>query len=469
MSVIAAYIVPHPPLIFPEVGEGKEHKIEDTTKAYREVAHEICVLAPDAVVIVSPHAQTYADYFHISPGERASGDMRQYGVSGVEVSAEYDTEFVVALEAACEATGFPAGTLGERNASLDHGTMIPLRFIYEAAPLFTDRPSIKSVRIGISGLSVDDHYRLGMHIHNVSEQLGRRIVLIASADLSHKLLDYGPYGFAPEGPQFDKAIKKMIKSGDFMPVLELDASFCEKAGECGHRPIVVMAGALDGKTVETKLLSYEGPFGVGYGVGSFLATGYSDARRLLTPYLERQRERTEQMRAAESPHVRLARNTVETYVESGRMYDPGDSLPPEFTVQSAGVFVSIKKHGNLRGCIGTISSTKENLDMEIRHNAISAASNDPRFDEIETSELPYLTYSVDVLMPAESIDSADELDPKKYGVIVSLGGRRGLLLPDLDGIDDAEYQIEIAMQKAGIGNRERSKIKLERFEVVRHL
>jgi AmmeMemoRadiSam system protein A len=511
MSVIAAYLVPHPPLIFPEVGRGEEHKIQDTVTAYRAASAEIAERAPDTVVVVSPHAQMYADYFHISPGAAASGDMRAYGVAGVTVSAAYDTEFAEALTAACEAEGFPAGTLGERNRALDHGTMIPLRFIQEAeqkrkdagvqadtnAETNTGVPAddgqIKIVRIGVSGLSVEDHYRLGMRIRDVAAQLGRRTVFIASGDLSHKLLDHGPYGYAPEGPAFDKVITETIESGDFLRVMELDASFCERAGECGHRPIVVMAGALDGMPVETKLLSYEGPFGVGYGIGSFhiiaettgetpavasagastdTPTGTTDGssaeRKFLGRYLAREQARLEERRRAESPQVSLARNTVETYVKTRRMFEPVEPLAGALTDPRAGVFVSIKKHGNLRGCIGTISPTKENIGLEIRHNAISAAAHDLRFDAIEPSELPYLTYSVDVLQPAEKITSAEELDPEKYGVIVSLGGKRGLLLPDLDGIDDAEKQIEIAMQKAGISKRDREKIQLERFEVVRY-
>ncbi|GHU63375.1 hypothetical protein AGMMS49983_06680 [Clostridia bacterium] len=487
MPVIAAYIVPHPPLIFPEIGRGEEYKIRDTVNAYRAAAAEIAGIAPDTVVVVSPHTQMYADYFHISPGTSARGDMRAYGAADVTVSAEYDTEFTEALTVACEAKGFPAGTLGERDAKLDHGTMIPLRFLQEAGAT-----QIKLVRIGVSGLSTEDHYRFGMMIRDIAEELDRQIVFIASGDLSHKLLDHGPYGYAPEGADFDSRITEMITTGDFLPVIEMDASFYERAGECGHRPILMMAGALDGTSVESKLLSYEGPFGVGYGIGSFLVTTdtvtldsadlsvqASDAavpshdtleeRKFLERYLVRERERSEERHRAESPQVALARSTAEAYVKTHRMYEPQEPLPEEITGQRAGVFVSIKKQGNLRGCIGTISPTKENIGLEIRHNAISAAAHDPRFDEIEPCELPYLSYSVDVLEPAEKIDSAADLDPKKYGVIVSLGGKRGLLLPNLDGIDDVETQIEIAMQKAGIAKHDRAKIQLERFEVVRYL
>ena len=144
-----------------------------------------------------------------------------------------------------------------------------------------------------------------------------------------------------------------------------------------------------------------------------------------------------------------------------------DDLPPEMTEQAAGAFVSLHAHGQLRGCIGTTGPTTENVAWEIVQNAISACSRDPRFPPVTVSELDSLEYSVDVLGQPEPIPSPAELDVKKYGVIVSCGGRRGLLLPDLEGVDTVEQQIDIARQKGGISSRE--KYTLERFEVVRHL
>jgi AmmeMemoRadiSam system protein A len=475
--ILAAYLVPHPPLIFPEVGRGKQFEIQSTIDSYRSVSKEIAAMNPDTVVIVSPHAAMYADYFHISPGRSATGDMRQFGVSARElsVSAEYDARFAETLALVCRERDFPAGPQGERDKHLDHGTMIPVRFILEAA-----ESTIRFVRAGVSGLSAEDHYRFGMLIRETSERLDLRTVVVASGDLSHKLKDEGPYGYSPEGPQFDQMILQVVNGADFLKLLELGPDFCEKAGECGHRPLAVMAGALDGAAVKATLCSYEGPFGVGYGVGSFLVseahegetgkTGKTERkeRRFLEQYLERERARAEERRSGESPHVRLARNTVENFVRTRRMYESPEPLPPKLAEGRAGVFVSIKKHGALRGCIGTISPVTENIGEEIRHNAVSAATQDSRFDPITPDELPYLAITVDVLMPSESAASAEMLDPKRYGVMVSLGGKRGLLLPDLEGIDDAETQIRIAMQKAGIPERDRPRVKLERFEVVRY-
>jgi AmmeMemoRadiSam system protein A len=169
------------------------------------------------------------------------------------------------------------------------------------------------------------------------------------------------------------------------------------------------------------------------------------------------------------PLVQLARKTVESYVQDGRIIDPPQELTPEMQGR-AGVFVSLhQKRGNqdiLRGCIGTIEPSKANVALEVIHNAISAATRDPRFPPVRPNELDSLGIKVDVLTEPEPVKSPDELDPRRYGVIVRSGWRRGLLLPDLEGVDTVEYQVEIARNKAGIGSDE--PFELYRFEVKRY-
>jgi len=462
MSVIEGWLVPHPPLILPEVGRGRQNEIIDTVNSYRTMASEVADAAPDTIVVVSPHSHMYADYIHISPGSGAVGNMKNFGTHGVEIKAEYDAEFVEILSLECVAEGLNAGTMGERDSSLDHGASIPVSFIND---VFSNA---KYVRAGISGLSVADHYLFGEMIARVSELLGRKTIVVASGDLSHKLLAGGSYGYAPEGPEFDRIVCEVAKNADFSLLFDMDGVFCEKAGECGHRPLLVMAGALDRKAVSAKLYSYEGPFGVGYAVASFKAAGDCENRDFLDQYLDNTKKQAAERRNVESEQVALARKTVENYVRTRRLYKEPESLPDTLTKERAGVFVSIKKHGELRGCIGTIDPVTGSVGEEIRSNAVSASTRDPRFEAITEEELPFLEYSVDVLAPAEPAESAEELDPYRYGVIVSLGGKRGLLLPDLEGIDDAETQISIAMKKAGIPERDRSRVRLERFEVIRY-
>jgi AmmeMemoRadiSam system protein A len=168
----------------------------------------------------------------------------------------------------------------------------------------------------------------------------------------------------------------------------------------------------------------------------------------------------------ESTYVRLARETIENYIKYGKIISPPKDLPEEIINQKAGAFVSLKKYGNLRGCIGTFLPTEENIAAEIIRNAISAATGDPRFPPVTISELNDLTISVDILSPPEEVEDISQLNPKKYGVIVSSGFKKGLLLPDLEGVDTVEEQIDITKRKAGIYPGE--KVKLYRFEVKRY-
>jgi AmmeMemoRadiSam system protein A len=167
------------------------------------------------------------------------------------------------------------------------------------------------------------------------------------------------------------------------------------------------------------------------------------------------------------PFVQLAKDTIENYVRHGKTIQPPKELAAEMEKQ-AGVFVTIHKHGMLRGCIGTIEPTQANVALEVIKNAISAATQDPRFPPIVPEELADLDIKVDVLGEPEPVDGLEELDPRRYGVIVKSARdwRRGLLLPDLEGVDTVEYQVDIARRKAGI--RPDEPIELYRFEVVRY-
>lgn len=460
MSVLAAFAVPHPPILMPEIGRGEEKEIQKTIDAYNTAMRQAAALRPQTVVVTSPHSILYADYFHISPGEQAQGSFAQFGAPQVSVQASYDTEFVAALTKICGRQKIPAGTFGERTSALDHATMIPLRFLQKY-----DR-DFRVVRIGLSGLSPLTHYRLGQCIAETTKKLNRRVVLIASGDLSHKLTQSGPYGFAPEGPVFDREVTAALSAGDFLRLLSLDPQMCEAAAECGLRSFWIMAGALDRRAVTSELLSYEGPFGIGYGVVSFTVTGGDPARNFGEQYAAAEKERSAARKEKEDPWVRLARYSLETFIKTGQYAKLPQDLPQELRENRAGAFVTLKENGALRGCIGTISPVKDSLAEEILSNAVSAAVDDPRFDPVTARELPQLVYSVDVLDPPEPITSAKELDTRWYGVIVENGGRRGLLLPNLAGIDTVEKQISIARQKAGISAQE--PVRLWRFRVVRH-
>ena len=463
MPILSTYIVPHPPLIVPEVGRGGEKQIEKTRASYARAAEEIAALEPETVVITSPHAVMYRDWFHISPGKSAKGSFAQFRAPGVRFEVQYDTELVREIGRLAAEEDFPAGTEGERDPALDHGTMVPLYFIREA---YADKPMPKIVRIGLSGLPLEDHYRLGQLIGDAVEVTGRRIVFVASGDLSHKLQKDGPYGFAPEGPDYDARLMNVCSRAAFGELFDFGEAFCERAAECGHRSFVIMAGALDGRQVEAEVYSHEDVTGVGYGICAFHPGSPDENRRFLEHRRTAEISRLAAQRERCDPWVRLAWQSVESYVTKRRILQIPEGLPDALLRTRAGAFVSIHEHGQLRGCIGTIAPVRDSLAEEIIHNAVSACARDPRFDPIRPDELPFLEISVDVLGAPEEIRSENDLDVKRYGVIVSKGARRGLLLPDLDGVDTVEQQISIARQKAGIGEGET--VRLERFEVVRH-
>ena len=460
MPISAAVAVPHPPLIMPEVGKGEEKKIRATTDAYRKAMRFLASFQPETVIVLSPHATVYKDYFHISPGMRAHGDFMRFQAPEITIDAKYDLPLVSMISKLAKESHIEAGTLGEREPQLDHAVMIPLRFLEEEMQGFS------IVRIGLSGLTPLMHYRFGECIKKAVDKLNRRCVVIASGDLSHRMAECSPYGFVKEGPAFDKLATNALDTGDFNALLSIDPKVSEAAAECGLRSYLIMAGALDGKAVESKLLSYEGPFGVGYAVATFQVTGDDDQRRFGDAFEESDRKAAAERKANEDEYVRLARLAVETFVNTRRRAKlPGD-LPEALSGQTAGVFVTLYEGGKLRGCIGTISPMTDSVAEEIFENAVSAATCDPRFAPVGPNELSALVYSVDVMGEPESVSSAADLDPAAYGVIVEAGEKRGLLLPDLEGVDTAADQIAIAREKAGITPVEN--VKLFRFTVTRH-
>lgn len=263
MGILAAFMVPHPPLIVPEIGRGEEGKIQKTIDAYHKVAKKVGELAPELIVLISPHQAMYADYIHISPGNGAKGDFGQFRADHVKQEVSYDTEFVKELCLRADAHSLPAGTDGERDKRLDHGTMVPLYFIGQYWKGY------RLARIGLSGLPLARHYEMGQCILEAVEALDRQSVIVASGDLSHRLKADGPYGYRKEGPEYDRRVMDVMGRAAFRELLAFPEDFCSRAGECGHRSFTMMAGALDGAQVRAEQLSYEGPFGVGYGVCAY--------------------------------------------------------------------------------------------------------------------------------------------------------------------------------------------------------
>lgn len=465
MSLNGYYLLPHPPIIIPEVGKGEKEKIIDTSKSFHEIGKEIAKKAPDTIVLVTPHGTMFQDAIALSCENEIYGDLGNFGVPDVSMKLTINKEFTskiyeLAYQEGISAVMVTNSLLSRYNASvaLDHGAMVPLYFINKFYNKY------KIVHITYAPLSDIDLYKFGMCVSKAAEELKVNAVFIASGDLSHKLKDEGPYGFSPFGEKFDKEFLTHLKEGNVEKVFSIDKELICNAGECGRRSTAVLLGALDGKKFKGDLLSYEGTFGVGYGVMRFnvISEDSSKIGKLEALRLEAYEKRVR----GSDPYVKLARESLTTYLNTGQVMK---TLPHYVTDDmkntKRGVFVSLKKHGDLRGCIGTIFPTMGSIAEEIIRNAVEAGINDPRFNEVEKEELMDISFSVDVLTEPEPC-SKDELNPKEYGVIVKSRGKTGLLLPDLEGLDTVEEQVSIALKKAGI--RPYDEYSTERFKVIRH-
>ncbi len=451
--MLKAYIVPHPPIVLPEIGRGEELKIAATTAAYQAVADEIAELKPDTIVVSSPHSPLYADGFFVAGGKMGKGDFSAFSAPEVKEEFLLDSELSERLCRICQEKGLVTG-LEPQIGGADHGVLVPLHFIRQRYCDF------RLVQVGLSGLSAEAHFLFGQCIREALEQLGRRAVFVASGDLSHVLRKDGPYGFRPEGPEFDRQIVELLSRAAFDEVLNMPLVFCEKAAECGLRSFQILAGALDGDEVTAKRLSYEGPFGVGYAVMSF------SVNKKMEGEAEKEAQNSPKREASAQDITELARKSIVYFLEHKELLPLPENLPQNLLTTRAGCFVSLHKGQALRGCIGTMCACQDSLAEEIIYNAVTAANGDPRFPAVRKDEVAELDISVDVLGELEDISSPAELDPQRYGVYVQQGRRIGVLLPRLEGVETIEEQLDIALAKAGIAAEEN--YALSRFEVRRY-
>lgn len=460
-NILAAYLAPHPPIIIDEIGRGEEMKAQDTIKGMEKISEDIKVKSPTTIVLITPHGPLFNDAIAISGVENLKGSFKNFGFNNLKYEFKNNIKLVEKILKESSKENIASLKIDEFIASkynidkeLDHGALVPLHFINKKYKKF------QLVHITYGLLAPKKLYRFGQIIKKSIKDLNENAIIIASGDLSHKLSNSGPYEYSPYGEKFDKKIMEIIKSGELKNLITFDLELAEKAGECGLRSLMIMAGSLDAYKINTEILSYEGPFGVGYGTAIINPIGENNINTLKE--IEKQlKEKMEKIRKEESAYVKLARKSLEYFIKNGRELE----VEKESNIKKA-VFVTLKKDGVLRGCIGTTEPTMVSIEREIIKNAVSAGIRDPRFSPLVEEELEDITYSVDVLSEAEPIESLNELDVNKYGIIVSSGYKKGLLLPNLEGVDTVEEQIRISLDKAGIKPNEDYKI--ERFKVVRY-
>lgn len=448
-SIVFAGIVPHPPIMVPEVGGSAIAEVSASINAMKVLAERVIASGAETVVIISPHAPLEARAFVAYYGERLHGSFSGFGAPESGAEASLDKELLSAITQIAMGRGHKV--VGIKGCDLDHGTTVPLYFLQR------NGWQGRVVCLGYTFLSNEDHLSFGSCIRSAIDMQGRPVAVIASGDLSHRLKPGAPAGFNEVAHFFDLEIVSAIRECAPTRIVNVDCDLRSKAGECGYRSMLVALGATDGMTLNYELLSYEAPFGVGYMVAQLTCELPKSGKSIP------EEAPVEAVLTTRQDLAALARTTVETFVREGRQVLPADS---GLDFQAA-CFVSIKTaSGNLRGCVGTVEATRRSLEEELIANAINAATRDPRFPPVTSDELPNLRYSVDVLSEIEPT-VFENLDPKLFGVVVEEegGSRRGVLLPGIEGVDSVEQQVAIATRKAGI--EAGSVVRLFRFRVSR--
>lgn len=480
-------IAPHPPILLPEIGKGEEEKAAATIRGIKDMALKIAKAKPKTIVCITPHGNVFQDGVSLLYKKTLTGNFAAFGAPQITMEKECDQALLDNLnqsmgEHECYSIFINDKTAQEYaiETQLDHGVMVPLSFVDKVYPHY------RIVHITIGHLSLMELYRTGRIIREAIETTQNDTVILASADLSHCLKDKGPYKKHPMGEVFDQTVVAAIQGKDYHSLLTLSPEIYEPAGQCGLRPIVMALGATDSIKTTTQTFSYQGPFGVGYLTAwiDFDLNQEDPTNESLLTRLEREMEKAHEERIAKADaFARLAVTAVDTWALEGRainahqyLNELNDLEAKAALEESAGVFVTLYKSGELRGCMGTINAVTPNIAEEIIRNAIEACAFDPRFLPVEKEELTSLEISVSVLGMAEEVEDISVLDPHHYGIIVEKGLNRGLLLPNIPGIDTVEEQLTAVLRKAEIPDHQQTpedeavngKLILKRFEVEEH-
>jgi AmmeMemoRadiSam system protein A len=425
-GIVAGALVAHPPVLVPEVGGARAAEVNATHSAMERLDQILSRNPAELVIVISPHSASSPDSIPVRRSARVAGDLGRFGAPQVRVVADVDVDAAEKLLASAGAQGFSLSWSDD--ATLDHGIVVPLYLLPRT------RATRRFIFMGISGWPLDRFREFGAFLHR---ELGsREAILIASGDLSHRLTPEAPYGFRPEGEVMDKRVIEALRTQQWDQIERLDPLLVEEAGECGLRPLSLLIGAARAAGLRSEVFSYEGPFGVGYPVAHF-GVGHQPG----------------EVQA-------IGRKAIETYLRERRVIEPPAPIPSNLEQPSA-AFVTLRKNGELRGCMGSLVPTESSAAREIIRFAIASAIRDPRFEPVDLDEVGQLTVSAQLLDPPEPVASMADLDPAVYGVIARSGDRQALLLPGIEGIDTVAEQIAAVCEKAGIDRL--GPLRLERF------
>lgn len=257
MSLVFAAIAPHPPILIPSIGKKNLEEVKKTKAALEELEKELYVRSPDYLVVISPHGQLLADAFTINMAPKFEANFEQFGDFSTKM--EFKSDFMLSQEIRAQdeaQKSVPLALISEGN--IDHGVSVPLYYLTQHLK------EIPIIPIGFSMLDLQTHYHFGEFLHNQISRVNKRVAVIASGDLSHCLTEDAPGGYSKEGKIFDEKIIELLKKKDKDGILNLDQNLIDGAGECGLRSIVILLGILKDIDYQPEVLSYEGPFGVGY-------------------------------------------------------------------------------------------------------------------------------------------------------------------------------------------------------------
>ncbi|MFA6321847.1 MAG: AmmeMemoRadiSam system protein B [Candidatus Buchananbacteria bacterium] len=262
MPIVFAAIAPHPPVLIPEIGKENLEKIKQTEAAYKKLEQEFYASKPESLVVISPHGNILPDSFNINLNADYEVNFKEFGEYSLELKFKSDFMVIQEIRAADE-TNKTVPIILSSDKHLDHGVGIPLYFLSQHSK------NIPVIPITTSGLGYKEHFEFGKFLHRMLSRTNKRFGILASGDLSHRLTENAPGGFSPEGKKMDKKIIDLIKAKDFEGLMKIDSKLIEAGGECGLRSFLILAGMVESQNLSPEVLSYEGPFGVGYLVCNF--------------------------------------------------------------------------------------------------------------------------------------------------------------------------------------------------------
>lgn len=437
-GIVFAGLMPHAPILVAGVGRGECARADRTIQAMAVGARHALAARADTIVVISPHSPRHSGAYGIWRTLRLRGTFADFGAADVTVDLPNDLALADRLGAELEARSVRAWWIPEER--LDHGALVPLWFLVQAGWIG------RTVVLGLDAEPDRARGDVGRAIAAAAEGLDRRVALIASGDMSHRLRPSSPCGFDPAGRRFDERFVAALESPSSDAVTRIGTDLSDAAAEDVVAPVEIALAAVAAAASGRLVLSYEGPFGVGYGVAILYERGPAGGEVAVKPEPGELPARI----AACGDLPRVARAAVAARLQGGTEAPPG--VRAGKLRQRGGVFVTIRTEtGELRGCQGAPVALND-VVADTWHHAIHAALHDPRFPPVAEEELPRLRFSVSLLGALETVGNVAELDPATYGILVTAwDGRRGLLLPGIAGVTTAGEQIAIAREKGGIG------------------